>query len=126
MFSEKSEKLIDELNELDYTNKKLVFDYVFPMGTIGNGDINEIMILFSLTSLTYLKLKEKNRNIRVVDILKKITKKDDEYFNQMLESISIIIENMCFGNVKASNCGLKNSKEIINKIKEILNTWSPF
>ena len=52
--------------------------------------------------------------------------KDGSAFYQALEGISIIVEDLCYMCDKADSCGLKTSNEIVEKIKEILNTWLPF
>ena len=78
--------------------------------------------------LDIVKLKQKDPNIKPIDILCKITntKKDNSIFYQALESLSLIVEDFGYDCNTADSCGLKTSAEIINKIKEILNTWSPF
>ena len=44
----------------------------------------------------------------------------------MLENLSILIEDFSYDCTEIDSCGLKTSQEIVNKIKEILNTWIPF
>ena len=97
----------------------------FSLGSIGNGNVNDKLILISLLSLTYLKMKEKNKDITVIDILKSITKAkaDDSAFYQMLESLAIITEDFCYNCNIADSCGLKDSQSIINKIKEIIHGY---
>lgn len=101
----------------------------FSLGTIGNlNNVNDKLILLSLLSLTYIKMLEKNPKITVLDILLNITKQkpDNSIFYQMLENLSFIVEDLCYNCKTADSCGLNSSKEIIDKIKEILNTWIPF
>lgn len=116
----------ESLKNLSYNEKKQLYDDIFSLGVFNNS--NDKLILISLLSLTYLKLKKKNNKITPLDILKSITKEKDtsSYFYNTLEALSIIVEDFSYGQITADSCGLKSSEEIINKIKEILNSWTPF
>lgn len=118
---------IDELEKLPYEDKRKLYLRLFSLGNFG-ADINNKLILISLVSLTYLKMKEKNKDLTPMDILIKITGEKDKtsYFYQALEGLSILVEDFCYAGNLADSCGLKSSQEIINKIKEILSTWLPF
>jgi hypothetical protein len=120
---------MEKIPKLNYEEKKQFFSDVFSLGSFSETDnVNDLLILISLISLSYLKLKETNPNITVLSILIKISGKIDKessYYN-MLENLSIIVEEFCYNKKNADSCGLKDSKEIINKIKSILNTWIPF
>lgn len=118
-----------ELIHMSYEKKKDLYGDVFSLGVLNNAEtVNDKLILLSLISYTYLKLKEKNPKTTVLEILLKITKQepDQSYFYYFLEALAILVEELCFQSKEADNCGLKSSQEIINKIKEILNSWSPF
>jgi hypothetical protein len=128
---ESTEQIINTINNLSYDKKKEIYSRTFSLGIINNRKNNSVddeMILFSLVSLTYMKLKEKNPYTKPIDILLKIMKPnlEDKHFRNTLESLSILIEDLCYGCNTASSCGLKNSNEIINKIKELLTEWTPF
>lgn len=119
-------KIIDSM---DYFEKKEIYNRYFSIGSLnGVTNVNEKMILLSLISFTYLKMLEKDPKVTPLDILMKITnqRKDASAFYQTLEGLAIVVEDICYQCDKADSCGLKNSTDIINKIKEILNTWSPF
>lgn len=114
---------------LTYEEKEVLHREVYSLGTIGSThDVNDKLILISLLALTYLKMKEKNPNVKVIDILKSITKQepDNSYFYQMLEGLAILVEDLSYNCKTADACGLTSSKEILMKIKAILNTWLPF
>jgi hypothetical protein len=123
----KVEKIADSIKELKYEEKEYIYNRCFSIGTIGDNTDNKL-ILYSLLSLTYLKLKEKNKNIKVIDILKKIVplNENNSYFEETLESISFFVNDLSYGSSSANSCGLKSSSEIIDKIKELLKTWVPF
>lgn len=127
MDKQKVSDVAEQISKFSYDEKKLLYDKVFSIGVFGD-NIDDTVILFSLISLTYIKIKVKNPKIKVIDILNQITKnkEKDLYFSQMLETLSILIEDMSYESKSANNCGLKTSNEIINKIKELLYTWTPF
>ena len=83
--------------------------------------------LISLIALTSAKLKEKNPELTTLNLLVKITgEKEGTYFYKFLESLSILVDDLSYNSTKFDPCGLKSSTDIINKIKELLNTWTPF
>lgn len=115
--------------ELSYEDKKKIYTNLFSIGNfLECRSLNDRLILISLISLVYLKNKEKNDKITVLEILLKITnqKVDNSGFYNMLEGLSILVEDWCYEIKEADSCGLKTSQDIINKIKEILNSWIPF
>jgi len=114
--------------DLKFKEKKSYFFSNYSLGAISGNSINDKLILISLLSFVYFKMKEKTPTVTVLDILKSITKQkqDDSSYYQMIESLAIIVEDFCYGCSVADNCGLKSSQEIINKIKEILGQWLPF
>lgn len=115
------------MDGLDYVDRKDVFDKNFSFDNVGE-DLNDKLVLISLVSLTYIKMKEKSPLITPLEILCSITgeRKSNTFMYKFLENISIIVENFTYGITKIDSCGLKNSTEIINKIKEILGKWMPF
>lgn len=121
------DRIIQEVKSLNYSDRRKLYSILYTTGTIGT-NLDDKLVLISLISITYLKLKEKNPKITPLDVLEKITgeSKSESYFYKTLESISIIVEDFSYGNTTASSCGLKTSQEIINKIKELLNQWTPF
>ncbi len=126
--NQNNDELVKQIDNLSYEEKLDLYNRSFSIGCFVSKNINDRLILLSLISLTYFKLKQKDPNIKPIDILCKITntKKDNSIFYQALESLSLIVEDFGYDCNTADSCGLKTSAEIINKIKEILNTWSPF
>jgi hypothetical protein len=120
--------VIEKLDKLDYEGKRDAFVRVYYLGLFDGMEVNDKLVLISLVSLTYLKMKEKNEKITPLDILLNITKQkpDNSSFYQMLEALSIFVEEFTYQSKTADSCGLKTSQEVINKIKEILSTWMPF
>jgi len=116
------------LDKMEYTDKLNVFNRVFSLGNLDTVDLNEKLVLISLTALVTQKMKEKDATVTPLRVLMKITGqiKDNSSFYQFLESLSIMVEDLSYGCTKIDPCGFTNSQDIINKIKEILNTWLPF
>ena len=113
---------------MNYLNRKKISSHLISLGTFSSINVEDKLMLISLVSLVYIKLKEKNRKITPLDVLLKITKQepDNSGFYQLLENLSFIIEEVSYECKTANAYGLKNSNEIINKIKEILSAWIPF
>lgn len=114
--------------DLKFKEKRDYFFSNYSLGALSSNSINEKLILISLLSFVYFKMKEKTPTVTVLDVLKSITKQkpDNSSYYQMIESLAIVVEDLCYGSSIADNCGLKSSQEIINKIKEILGQWLPF
>lgn len=122
------EKCIFAIDRFNLSERKYVHDRYFSMGGLQSNNVNEKLMLYSLVSFVYIKMKEKNPTIRVIDILKQITKTEpnNDIFYQYLENLSIICEDLSSGCTTSDTCGLKTVPEIIAKIKSILETWLPF
>ena len=125
-------ELVDDvhrtLNNLDYYDKHSVYQKVFSLGNLASDDMNEKLVLISLVALVTQKIREKDPTNNPLKLLMQITGqiKDNSFFYQFLESLSIIVEDFMYGCKKFDPCGLNSSQEIINRIKEILSTWVPF
>ena len=114
---------------MSYEEKKDLYNKIFTLGVLNDAkNVNDKLILISLLSLTYIKLKEKKPNITPLDIILSITKQkaDGSYYYHFLEALAILVDDFSYLCNEADNCGLKTSQEIINKIKEILDSWTPF
>lgn len=120
---------MDQTKEgLNYAQKKDIYEKEFSIGNFFSDDLNDRFMLISLIAFTYKKMKDKNPSVTVLQILLKITnqEEDNSAYYQFLEAISILVEDLSYGVKKIDPCGFKTSQEIINKIKEILNSWTPF
>lgn len=119
--------MLDKLNNLDYKEKSQVYAQLFSTGFLSS-DLNEKLVLISLVSLAWHKLKQNNEQLTPLDILLQLTgeTQSNASFYQFLESISIIVVDLSYGCTKFDSCGLTSSQEVLNKIKEILSKWLPF
>lgn len=120
--------LSNEIQSLSYESKKKLYRSIFSVGYLSSNDLNDRLILISLLSLTYKKMKLKDEKITPLSILLKITGyiPDNSGFYYFLESLAILVEDFSYGIEKIDPCGMKTSKEIIEKIKSLLSTWLPF
>lgn len=123
-----STRIVREIELLSTEEKSKIYQSCFSIGYFGGDNLNDVLILISLLTLTYKKLKEKDKTLTPLKLLLKITgqKEDSSAFYSFLESLSFFIEDISYNAKKIDSCGLNTSQEIINKIKEILNTWIPF
>ena len=121
-----TDETLTYLDNLDYLSKERIYKRLFSFGNIPGLD-NKIQLI-SLLALTSNKIKQKNPKITSLDILMKITHqdKDDSGFYQFLETLAIISDDLSYQCTEFNAYGCKSSEEVINKIKEILNTWLPF
>lgn len=120
--------LIKQVNTLNYEDKLRFYRATFCFGYLNSPDFNDRLVLLSLVGLTYQKMKLKNPTITPIELLIKITgyEKDNSSYFQFLETVSIVVEDMSYAVTNIDSCGLTNSKDIINKIKELLGSWLPF
>lgn len=98
----------------------------FSLGYFENEDFNDKLVLLSLIGLVYTKTKVKDPNIECSNIIRQIAKGMKNIDDDFINCLASLVEELCYGVKKIDSCGMKTSKEIINKIREILSTWSPF
>ena len=75
------------------------------------------------------KLRAKHPDITCWEVISKIAFKEGNYtdeYVQSLRGLSIICEDFMQGVTKFPKFGFENDKEIIKKVKEILDNWLPF
>lgn len=128
MDADKVISLSTQLSKLEYEDRRDVYQRTFSLGYLASEEMNDRLVLISLIALVYQKMKLKDKNITPLMVILKITGEKDKgsVYYQFLESLAIIAEDFSYGIKKIDACGLKTSAEIINKIKELLNTWIPF
>lgn len=113
-------------NNLDYDSKCKFYSKYFSLDLIP--DFKNRIELISAICLLTSRLRNKDKNIKTIDILVKLTgqEKDNSMFYEFLESLSVLSEEL------SKNCEVSNIykyedySKLTNKIKEILSTWVPF
>jgi len=118
---------IINLEKVSFNDKKAIFQKFFTTGFLSIS-LNDKLVLISLIALTSYKLKSKNPTLTTLSLLLKITnqKEDSSAFYNFLESLSILVDDLSYGNSTFDSCGLSSSDEIIKKIKNLLSLWLPF
>lgn len=118
----------EAISKLSYREKEDLFSTHLSLGTFSSDTVNDKLVLISLVSILYIKLKEKDSSVTPLKILLKITgqKEDDSGLYQLLETISLLVNEFSYQCKRADTFGLSSSKQIVNKIKEILSAWIPF
>ena len=121
-------EVIAAIEKLDYVDKLSVYQATFGLGCLGNKDLNDKLVLFSLVALVTSKMRAKDSQCTPLKVLMQITGQiqDNSGFYQFLEALSIVVEDLMYETDKFDACGLKSSQEIISRIKELLDTWIPF
>lgn len=119
--------LVNQINELNYDDKKKLYTRCFSSGYFSSGHLNDKLAIISLVGLSVSKLKLKNPEMNTLEFLSKITgTKEGSAGYKMMEGFSIVIDDLCYEIVKYDTFKLDNSKDIVNKIKETFDTWLPF
>lgn len=108
---------------LTYKEKAEIFDNYFSLGYI-NSDINEKLALIALIGYTVMKIRKKTPSATYLQVVYKIAS-GMSIPEDFLDSIAIIAEDFSYKCTNFPTFGLKD-KEIIPKIKDILNKYVPF
>lgn len=116
-------KDFEKMSSLTYQQRAELFKDLFSLGYI-NSDINEKLALISLIGYTVMKLREKKPDVTYYQVVRKIAE-GTGIREDFLWAIAIIAEDFSYGCKDFPKFGLKD-KEIIPKIKDILNKYMPF
>lgn len=116
-------KDFEKLDKLSYKQLAQLYNKYFSLGNLG-GNINLKFALISLLGNIVTQLKKKNPDVTYYEILNKIatgTGAPDEF----IQVVAIIAEDFAYNCTDFPTFDLK-PKEMITKIKEILNMYLPF
>lgn len=121
------DNIVSEINKLNAEDKLKVYTRSFGFGSLESNKLNDKLTLISLVALTASKLKEKDKSLTTLDILLKITKSELNYgIYDFLVNLAILVDDLSYDTYEFDPCGLTDSKQIINKINEIIQQWLPF
>ena len=118
-----------EFQNLSYEEKISFYVRNFSTGAFSSGKLSNKLALISLICLVTKKLREKDGNLTVKVVIEKILQRPlmvTESFDSFLIGLSIICEDFLYQTTEIDNLGFTDSKQIIAKIKELLNEWFPF
>ena len=93
-----------------------------------NTDISNKFALISLICFVTKQMKKKHPDTTCYQVVMKIVGDSivDNYYLDFLQGLSIVCEDFILHTTEFMTFDLTNSKDIINKIRDILNTWMPF
>lgn len=112
--------------EPSYRDLSAVYAYYFSLGHL-NTDIGSKFALISLICYLTSKVRKKTPKATCLQIINKITEKDKaKHDERFIQGLSIICEDFMRNTSEFLIFDLKTQKEIVSKIKEIMNTWLPF
>ena len=112
--------------EPSYRDLLGVYGYYFTLGNL-NTDIGSKFALISLICYLTSKVRKKNPKATCLQVINKIIEKDKaKHDERFIQGLSIVCEDFMRNTSEFLTFELKTQKEIISKIKEILNTWLPF
>lgn len=129
MSKEKLDSFNLEFQNFSYEEKVGFYVRNFSTGSFSSGKLSNKLALISLISLVTKKLREKEGNLTVKAVIEKILQRpliSTQSFDSFLIGLSIICEDFLYEVKEIDNFGFTDSKQIINKIKELLNEWLPF
>ena len=129
MSKETLDKFQSEFPNLSYEEKVSFYVRNFSTGAFSSGKLSNKLALISLICLVTKKLREKDGNLTVKVVIEKILQRPliiTESFDSFLIGLSIICEDFLYQTTEIDNFGFTDSKQIIAKIKELLNEWFPF
>lgn len=129
MSKEVLDKFQSEFPNLSYEEKVSFYVRNFSTGAFSSGKLSNKLALISLICLVTKKLREKDGNLTVKVVIEKILQRPliiTESFDSFLIGLSIICEDFLYQTTEIDNFGFTDSKQIIAKIKELLNEWFPF
>ena len=129
MNKQQLDKFQSEFQNLSYEGKISFYVRNFSTGAFSSGKLSNKLALISLICLVTKKLREKDGNLTVKVVIEKILQRPliiTESFDSFLIGLSIICEDFLYQTTEIDNFGFTDSKQIIAKIKELLNEWFPF
>ena len=129
MSKERLDRIHIEFKELTYEEKVGFYLKNFSTGAFSSGKLSNKLALISLICLVTKKLREKDGNLSVKTVIEKILQRPlfyTEAFDAFLIGLAIICEDFLYETKEIDNFGFTESKQIIAKIKELLNEWLPF
>ena len=115
-----------KIERIEYT--KQLTEYLDNYGvTVGLNNNQRIILITLLCNITQ-NLRRKDPKVSVIDLIEKLIKDETGFaLDEFLVKISFQCEALLLGDqVQFSDFGLKETKEKVDKIREIINDFLPF
>lgn len=106
-----------------YNKMREMYSKLFSLGYL-NVDINRKFALISLVCFVTYKAKAKKPDVTHYSILMNITK-DNTLPEDFIKGLAVVCEDFSYGCTEFPTFNLKGT-DVINTIKEILNSYVPF
>lgn len=126
--------LIKHLKMETYNDKKNTYYKCIHLGTMTTGKIEDKLELFKLLCFLTQQLTKKDpvkygKPINVLNLLYENELKnntDNHAFKNYIDSLGILCEDLLYCVNEIQNPGFTNSKDIILRIKQLIEQWIPF
>lgn len=113
-----------QIKAMSYEDRAQVFNACFNLGYFGK-NINTKGPLLGLLGLVSKRLQEANPSVsNTYEVLKQIIK--PKASDEDLMTLGLFVDSFSYGVKEFDTYGLKDSKEIMAKIRELLSKWTPF
>lgn len=109
-----------DMDSLTFDDLQRLYTRHFSLGRL-NSDLSDKLALISLICYTVQQVRKKNPRATYRDVINKLYPLSDTF----LDGIAIVCEDFAYGCTTFPTFGLSD-KQIIAKIKEILDTYLPF
>ncbi len=120
------------IGDLPFNERGAAYEREFGLGMLGD-KIDNKLILVSLICSFVLAARKKDKNITVLDCVKKLTDYEsltmDDKVNgigKYYENLAIICESFLYGVSEGNTFGLKSAADLKAKVKDILSNYTPF
>lgn len=116
----------------NYDDKKNTYYKCIDLGTMTTGKIEDKLELFKLLCFLTQQLIKKDpvKYGKPIDVLNLLyenkLKNNSEAFKNYIDSLGILCEDLLYGVNEIQNPGFTNSKDIILRIKQLIEQWIPF
>ena len=115
---------------LPYKTKVNLYTRCFSSGNMVSGKLESKLDLIKLICFVTFKLRKENKELTVKEVIEKITGKNLDNPREGMEcyllGLSIVCEDFLYEVKDIQVEGFNSSKDIIIKIKSLLDGWFPF
>lgn len=120
-------ELSNIISKLPYKDKNALFSSVYFLGTNNNKSFDEKIELITLISYLTFKLQQKDPNTypNSKTVLKKILPEPMQ-FELLIDHYSCFCDELLKDVNEFKNPGYESSKGLIERVKQLVEQWTPF
>ena len=120
-------ELYNEYKHLTYNEKISFWANTIAPGTFNSDNVDTKLEFISLVCVLVIAYRKKKPEITCREILYKVLGPQASGFDkEILENISVLCENFVYNCKQANKCGLSTAPEVVDRIKQIYDSWMPF